>query len=627
MTAIKLMPDERQMEIVGAVKAAVDHVAEGLTPTAAVVKAAAAIDANEHVLKAMVEAYNTSATIAHMKTAANKASGFPTADYDEAKASLFPEGDLVKAAMASDELAQPEVPDIRFEKAAFYATLGNRYCAAAGEHKGKEGRVTKYEKTDTRELSFDGDATVRRDHESCTVTLTFDGGGTATFENPEMDLEQLPSPNSSACEAVKAGAHKFALERFYGDPGDDYEVISGEHKGSHGKVQRVKTVTKESEEIVGDEQIRKDTQTSEVDLEIDGKKITFKDPLVLKRWHEPDAKCASENVRLRERDQKIANYLCWAMDVTSRFPNGFVTPEAVDADPAYQAHIRAKAKTAVERPMASLVNAGLKNVGAWKKIAAEAREEYERYRIITNESVAKIAAAFREVGRPNWTRYEEEVLALHGEDAKPILDEIFATGALGSVKCARAAGPLIDGYIDDTTDLHKHFQVIKSAAELAVGFKQDQAAAEASYERDLKSVIKAASFVIPVGNPLGAAMGLAGQLDQQIPQPSPSKPQMDPNVGIESELGKARLQTVVREMMTSDPTISAHAATDPSRIMDIIQDLSRLQPKILEMPSVLSAGVRKALEMGHVEPFEQQQLQDLGGGGKKQPPAAAAAVA
>jgi hypothetical protein len=108
------------------------------------------------------------------------------------------------------------------------------------------------------------------------------------------------------------------------------------------------------------------------------------------------------------------------------------------------------------------------------------------------------------------------------------------------------------------------------------------------------------------------AASLSGAFDNTIPQPPPSKANINPNVGLESELNKARLQTAVKDMMTDDDVISQHASQDPAKVMKIVEQLAQVHPKILDMPSVLQSGVRKALELGSIEPFELKQLQSLG---------------
>jgi hypothetical protein len=258
----------------------------------------------------------------------------------------------------------------------------------------------------------------------------------------------------------------------------------------------------------------------------------------------------------------------------------------------------------------------LRDCEHWKKLASEHALAAQENRRIASNAMHKLAEAFRRVDRPDWSRFEGEVLALHGKEAGAYLEAVWDTGRLGAVRCARAEGPVKVAYIDDKTDLHKLFQIFKVACEITAEFKAAEKEALDSYESDRRDVLthmKVGMTSMATGaTPMFLAAQLSGALDNVIQTPPPQTVDLNPGVGMESELNKARLQAVVRSMMENDSVIAQHAGQDPAGVVKIVEELSRVHPKILDMPSVLQSGVRKALEIGTIEPFELKQLQSLG---------------
>lgn len=598
MTVMTFMSDKRQLEIVEAVKVAADLAAAGTDPTEAIVKAAGDIKANEHVLQRMVEAFNTSATLTHMKTAGNeKAASFPIADYDKAKKSLFPEG-APKAKTATVKRAVSlELPDLRMAKVAFFCGLGDRYKVVSGEHKDKKGVIVNSEESRIEEEHRDGKTSVRKNTEDYSVTLKFDGGGEGTFTDPDAELKRdydAPGVTPEPTEA-KAASEKVAfIERFYCSLGDKFTVMEGDHKDKVGTCIAKKSTSKTKKSMDGKTQTTSESCDSQVTLELpSGTTWVCTNPTTaLKRKWDDEGKCCAEPCKVGA-DKTAAVTEVWQVPECLQVPVG----------------------TPIPRDFNSLQKHALSQVEYWKKSAAEHRREYEGHKATAAAAVDKIASAFREVGRPDWAQFEGEILALHGADAKPFLDTVFNAGRLGSVKCARAAEGVKVAFINDNTELHKLFEVIKIASELAVDAKVAQEAEEATYAGERAKILggeKTAGVMIPLSNPLGMAAGLAQSFDSSMGEPPKPKGKLNPSVGLESELQKARLQAAIQEMMTQDPTIAAHAAKDPAKIMRIIEELSKVHPKILEMPSVMNSGVRKALELGSIEPFELKQLQSLG---------------
>lgn len=585
MTKMTFMSDTRQFEIVGAVKIAADLVAAGKNPTEAIVKAAGDIKANEHVLQRMVEAYNTAATLAHMKTAEEKSSSFPLADYDAAKKALFPEGKEALAAMQKiAKTSALEIPDLRMEKVAFWADLGQQYEIRTGEHKGKKGTLVGSESTRVTEESLEGKTKVRKDTDECTCTVKLEGGTEVTFSKPDEDLSRYydNGPTSAPCEAAKCGAEKTAglCGGFYGSVGERYEVVKGEYKDKKGTLKSFKTTCKESKKLEGNNRVTSESNEAEIVLDLDGGAAwTCKDPQEIRRYYESEKK-ASVRTHVEESHEILV-------------PPG----------------------TPIPRDFDSLQTAALKKCGHWQKVAQEARLDQEKHRTMALEAMHKIASVFRMARRPDWTRFEGEVLAVHGDPAKPYLDSIFDAGSLGSVKCARAKEALQVPYVDTDTDLHKLFEIFKVASEISNERKAEKLAAEKQYAEDRAEILKLGAFSGNVAD--FAAIGdfankYLGGMDAQDPPKPPGRAELNPNVGLEAELQKARLQAIIRDMMTEDDVIAQHAGEKPQRVMQAIEEVSSLNPKILEMPSVLQAGVRKHLEMGQMDPFEMKAFQVLG---------------
>jgi len=586
MTKMTFMSDARQNEIVEAVKTAADLVESGKTPTEAIIKAAGDIKANEHVLQRMVEAYNTAATLAHLKTAEAKADSFPLADYDAAKKALFPEGKEALAAMHKiAKTTALEIPDLRMEKVAFWADLGQKYEIRSGEHKGKKGVLVASESTCITEESLDGKTKVRKNTDECTCTVKLDGGTEVKITKPDEDLRRDYDDGGASCpmpcEAKSASEKTAGLgDCFYGSVGDRYKVTKGEHEGKKGTLKSYKSTRKESKKLDGATRTSSDTCTHEIVLDLDGGgSHTCTDPSNISRYFEEEKKAS---VRYHvEQSNEI-----------------FVEPG-----------------TAIPRDFDSLQAVALKKCGHWQKVAKEAQLEQEKHKSLALDAMHKIASVFRMATRPDWSQFESEVLAVHGDSAKPYLDSVFDTGSLGSVKCARAKEASKAPYIDTNSDLHKLFEIFKVASELSNEFKAQKVANETRYAEDRAEILKLGAFSGNVAD--FAAIGdfanqFMGGMDAQDPPKPPGRAELSPNVGLESELQKARLQAIIRDMMTEDDVIAQHAGENPYRVMQALEEVSSLNPKLLEMPTVLQAGVRKHLEMGQMDPFEMKAYQTLG---------------
>ena len=110
---MQFMSPKRQQEIVDAVKTAADLHTAGTSASDAIAKVASDAGFNANEAKLMVDAFNTSKTLAHMRTSegVEKAASFELADYDEVAKVL--EQTEEKTALATDYEFDTRIPDYR----------------------------------------------------------------------------------------------------------------------------------------------------------------------------------------------------------------------------------------------------------------------------------------------------------------------------------------------------------------------------------------------------------------------------------------------------------------------------------------------------------------------------------
>ena len=110
--SMNFMSSKRQQELVDAVKDAADLHLEGMPASDAIAKVASDSQMSENETKLMVEAFNTSKTLAHVRSAqgSEKAASFDLADYDTVIAKAFPAKEDVKVAFITDYRFSESVP-------------------------------------------------------------------------------------------------------------------------------------------------------------------------------------------------------------------------------------------------------------------------------------------------------------------------------------------------------------------------------------------------------------------------------------------------------------------------------------------------------------------------------------
>lgn len=111
---MSFMSNKRQQELVDAVKDAADLHLDGTAATDAIAKVASERDMSENETRLMVEAFNTSKTLAHLRSAEGpeKAASFDLADFDEALAKAFPNKEEVKVAFVNDYEFSESIPNV-----------------------------------------------------------------------------------------------------------------------------------------------------------------------------------------------------------------------------------------------------------------------------------------------------------------------------------------------------------------------------------------------------------------------------------------------------------------------------------------------------------------------------------
>lgn len=259
-----------------------------------------------------------------------------------------------------------------------------------------------------------------------------------------------------------------------------------------------------------------------------------------------------------------------------------------------------------------------RSLGHMQKSAQDHRGEGERFRVVFEGAIQKLAGVFRQAERPDWAKFEAEAQALYKEAAAPFLDAVYAEGRLGSIKLARdGAKPPV--YVNANTEIHKLLKIAMYSADLAAeefATSQKIASELAEAHAELVSMAKYAcekNAFDPVTGMMawkGMQSMMDTHMDDMIPKEKPSA-DFSQDVGIESELSKAKLQDTLRDMMTGDDVVAQHAKENPQQVTQAMQELTRMSPEIAQNPMLLRGALRRQLEMGQLEPFELKQIQDV----------------
>lgn len=254
-----------------------------------------------------------------------------------------------------------------------------------------------------------------------------------------------------------------------------------------------------------------------------------------------------------------------------------------------------------------------------RKTAQDHRLEGERFRLMYEGAMSKLAGVFRQSVRPDWSMFEAEAKALYKEAAAPFLDAVYAEGRLASIKVARDAvtAPI---YINSSTEIHKLLKIAMYAADLAAeefATSQKIAADHEAARVELISLGLEKTAIDPIVG-FAAYSGMQNMMDKaldkqvedMIPKDKPTA-EFSQDVGIESELSKARMQATLRDLMEGDDVVAQHAQENPQAVTQAVQELTRMSPEIAQNPMLLRGALRRQLEMGQLEPFELQQIQSV----------------
>lgn len=236
-------------------------------------------------------------------------------------------------------------------------------------------------------------------------------------------------------------------------------------------------------------------------------------------------------------------------------------------------------------------------------------------KIIASDRFFKLAEFLSNLPRGKFAEFEEEALAKHGNVAKIVLDDVFATrdfAALGHTRASKTAA-----FVDDTKPAHalldSFLAKIAEAQDLQkVASDLDEAADGVA--KDLSPITITKGFG---ANMTGAVDSLTGFLDKQVLAPisesegKPDKKFQDvvADVDLKNEFQSAPLTSSLSEIFAEDEVLRNE---DPAEVARIAKQQLEISPKLIEHPPILAAAIRRALATrGDVDPFSAKQLFDF----------------
>lgn len=236
-------------------------------------------------------------------------------------------------------------------------------------------------------------------------------------------------------------------------------------------------------------------------------------------------------------------------------------------------------------------------------------------KIVASDKFFKMAEFLSNLPRGKFAEFEEEALAKHGNVAKIVLDDVFATRdfkALGHTRASKTAS-----FVDDTKPAHvmldDFLAKIAEAQDLQkVASDLDEAAEGVS--KDLSPIAVGKGFG---SNISGAVDTVNGFLDKQVLGPiSESEGKTDKkfddvvaDVDLKSEFKSAPLTSALSEIFAEDEVLKNE---DPAEVARIAKQQLEISPRLIEHPPILAAAIRRALATrGDVDPFSAKQLFDF----------------
>lgn len=258
----------------------------------------------------------------------------------------------------------------------------------------------------------------------------------------------------------------------------------------------------------------------------------------------------------------------------------------------------------------------------WRKKAEAARQDLDGLKFQLTDTVGQLISHFKEAAHAShWPTFVKEAEQLHGAPAVHLLEA--AADSLGMTSIFRRHGSKVAAVTlaDPESHQHKLLKVALLASELAIDAATRESQARAKHAEELEAwrrlgKAEAAGQHKQADLATIATLGMVNRslnnaLDNKATSQPSSNIDISPDVGLESEYGKAKLQLALRDMLDRDEVLAQHAEENPNSIFEAAQALADLQPNILNQPITLQAALRRHLELGQTEPHELEQVRRL----------------
>ena len=291
--------------------------------------------------------------------------------------------------------------------------------------------------------------------------------------------------------------------------------------------------------------------------------------------------------------------------------------------------------------------------------AKQALAKVDRDRITTEESRRKMAAAFDEIGKHfmDLTTYfrrpdskpmpvvKEAVILLHGDKGEQIMDELVrVTPALEKLANHRTGSSLLGQQgrsqfmsvdeLDCTAEPFDKIAMVVRAIDTYKQLKREFAEAEATFNKEAEATL--GPFASPAVSPsiLGissderekSAFGMPDPLKtlgtyslvkntmggtaEKLKGPDPQQQVAsvvdslnDPDH--EAKLREINTQAMLQDLMLNDPVIAGY---DPEEVTNAYNDIVQVSPSVADQRMIIQNLLRKQLQQGQLDTFEQDQL-------------------
>lgn len=321
-------------------------------------------------------------------------------------------------------------------------------------------------------------------------------------------------------------------------------------------------------------------------------------------------------------DPKTAGYKIRSVSVS----------EDYNGPPVWLDRVRSEAKTASLTNVDLTLSPGSTYVEArlpgWERRAAESRVfarmrplESRRIALLKSrddllDTVRKLASALRVPGVPSFAEVRSNLVRLEGDAGGAIMDaaaEFLPAGiksaSVGTLRPISDNGPLYS---------MARYAVKQAAAneKESESLVNDVKAAFADLSDDIRTAMpeqsKYASLPqqVGVGVSIGAVRDALTNLGNRFRSPVDVGPNVAKGLRLlsdpehEQQLRSIQTQAIVQELLATDPVISSYK---PYQVAHAFNDLSQLAPRAANQPSVLAPLLRRRLQLGAIDPFDNDQ--------------------